>query len=121
VSLEPLAASTAPLAHSAQAGPTVRRSGGTSQESLGATVTALEFASRNGSPELAQAIPRLLSDATDAFITDLQSTASVAIALLLAGTILGVVWLPDRTKNDTERACKNTQRDRSFRSPAASE
>jgi EmrB/QacA subfamily drug resistance transporter len=79
------------------------------QQSLGATVTALKSAAGNGSPELAQAIPRLLTDATDAFTTALRSTSSVAIALLLAGIILGAFWLPARSKNNTESTITNTQ------------
>ena len=79
------------------------------QGSLGATVSALESAAGSGSPGLAQAVPRLRSDATHAFTTALQSTSAVAIVLLLAGIVLGAFWLPARTRNDTERAVTTTQ------------
>ncbi|WP_157874280.1 MFS transporter [Streptomyces sp. AcH 505] len=78
------------------------------QDSLGATVTALESAATSGSPRLAQAVPHLHAEAIHAFTDALRSTSSVAIGLLLAGMVLGAFWLPARTAGRAERTATNT-------------
>lgn len=70
-------------------------------ESLGATATALDKAAQSGDANLLHAIPQMLAQATDSFTASLQTTFTVAAAVLAAGIVLGTFWLPGRRATQT--------------------